>query len=246
MDEKLPPWLKRDKDSVLYNGDGEFFFYVPEKFFDIKLAFYRGEYINILGIMDYAMKDSKGKMGPLHSFKYPTRFLTAPYKVDKMKNVKLIKESEPSDYRILCYKKGDPLIVDVSVPNDLTNVEDCVKLLIISGNIPNTIPYDKIQDYILDNIRVNGANYGICLQMFGIIVSELCRDKDDISIPFRLSKDKDMHNYKPIGVKQIAKLTSAYSALTSENFNEAIVHASLNKQKVQMPLERILTGEDVQ
>ena len=54
-----------------------------------------------------------------------------------------------------------------------------------------------------------------------------------------------MKNYKPISVKYIPKLISAYTSLTSENIDESIVFASLNNNKVQIPLERVLTGENI-
>ena len=32
----IPSWLKKEKDSVLYNGDGYFAFFIPERYFDGK------------------------------------------------------------------------------------------------------------------------------------------------------------------------------------------------------------------
>ena len=93
MNEKLPPFLRKEKDSILFNGDGELYFYVSEKYFDLKIAKYEGEIISILGIFPYAIKDANGKMSELREFNYPTRLLTKPYKIDKLKGVKLIKES---------------------------------------------------------------------------------------------------------------------------------------------------------
>lgn len=240
----MPPFLKRKGDSILYNGEGEFIFYIPEIFFDQQIAYFEGECISTLGIMDYTIKVNN-KLSNLHSFNYPTRFTTQPYKVEKITGVKLIKESEPDDYRVLYYKKDDPIIIDIKVPQDIDNSEALIKLFIKNGHIPNTIPYNKIQDYFVSNYLYNGNKYSFTLQLFGIIISELCRSKKDIKIPFRLSKDNDMNNYKPISVKQIPKLISAYTALTSENIDESIVFASLNKNKVAIPLERVLTGENI-
>lgn len=245
MNGNLPPFLKKSGNSILYNGDGEFFFYIPEKYFERNIAYYVGDIISTLGVMDYAMSDAKGKLGPLHPFNYPTRFETQPNKVNKLKGVKLIKESTPMDYRVLVYHKDDPIIVNVYVPEDVSNVEDLMKLFVISGFIPNTIPYDQIQYYFLDNAKYNGINYGVTLQLFGIVLSEICRSKTDVNKPFRLSKDADMNDYNSISIKTVSKLISAYSAITSENFNEAVVFASLNDKDVTTPLERVVTGEDI-
>ena len=36
--DKIPLFVKRSGESILYNDDGEFRFYVPEKQFDLKVA----------------------------------------------------------------------------------------------------------------------------------------------------------------------------------------------------------------
>jgi hypothetical protein len=144
------------------------------------------------------------------------------------------------DYRLLKYKKDDIIVVSIKVPQDITNVEDFYQLFLITGNIPTTIPYDKLQDYFMEAIRLNGSKYGVSLQMFGFMISELCRSPKDLSVPFRLSKEKDMTNYKPVSIKAIPKIISSYSAITSENWDEAVVNAIINKNTRNIPLEKIL------
>ena len=244
MNETLPSFLKQSGDSILFKSDGELYFYIPEKYFDLKVAEYQGDCISLLGIFSYALKENN-KMSTLRQFNYPTRFVTKPYKVEKLKSVKLIKESKPEDYRVLCYKKDDVVIVDIHVPVDMDNAEDLINLFIIGGHISNTIPYDKIQNYFIDNISYNDNDYGISLQLFGIVIGELCRSTKDISKPFRLTGSTNMHDYKSISIIDIARLVSPYSAISSNNFNQALVYASVNKNKITSPLERVLTGEDV-
>ena len=90
------------------------------------------------------------------------------------------------------YKKNDPIIVSTKVPQEIENVEILMNLFVITGNIPNSIPYDTIQNYFIDNMRMNGNSYNISLSMFGIIISELCRDPNNINTSFRLSKLADI------------------------------------------------------
>lgn len=244
MATSLPAFLKREKDSILFWDDGELVFYIPEKYFDLSGAFVAGDYINILGIFDYSVEDKNGKRGPLKQFLYPTRFLTKPYKIDKVKEVKLLDTSEVQDYRFLRYKKGDLVIVDVKVPQTIDNVEDFVNLFIITGNIPNTIPYNTLQDYAIKNMGYNGDSYNISLQQFGIVFSELCRSKKDHDIPFRLSGSNNMNEYESISVKEVSKIVSPYSAIISENIDDSIVHSIMNTdKKVPSPLEKVLMGD---
>ena len=84
-----------------------------------------------------------------------------------------------------------------------------------------------------------------------LLYSKICRDPNDINVPFRLSKaiDESMINYKPISIKRAAKLISPFTAITSENIDEAIMSAVIMSDNEESgkskhkssPLERILT-----
>jgi hypothetical protein len=163
--------------------------------------------------------------------------------VDKVKQISLIKESEPSDYRLLRYRDGDEIASSTSVVQFIGNAEKFMNLWFILGYIINTIPYDKLHEYLIDNLALNGSSYGLNAQMFGIPFSELCRSKDDPAVPFRLSKSNDMHAYKSVSVKQVSKLISPYTALISEDFDESVLYAMMNENPKDTPLEKILVGE---
>lgn len=239
----LPNWLKKDGDSILFNGEGEFVFWVPEDYFNTKNAFLVGEYVNIIGILDYTVIDKNGKNNGLHPFKFPTVFLTRPSAIEKVKNVRLIKSAPIQDYRAFHYKNGDKIVVSVKVPQDIQNVEDIMKLFLISGHIPVTIPYDKIQEYFPEAIRLNGSNFEVDLNLFGVIISVICRSKKSLDIPFRLSKDNDMLDYQPMAVNRVPKLISPFESLISENWDRSVIGATLTKDKeVDSPMEKVLMG----
>lgn len=236
----LPSYIKKEGDSVIYNGSGTFVFYVPEAYFTRNIALIKGDVINIIGVLDYTELNSKGKNNGLHPFFFPSAFLTQPSSVEKLKDVKIIATAEPADYRLLKYQKGDKIIVETKVPEDIANVEDLFKLMLISGKIPYTIPYDKIQDYFVESFFVNGNNPSINIQVMGIIVSELCRDKKDKSKNFRLSKNNNMLDYTTDNIATVAKYVSSYSSITSQNWNDAVIYAIMNKNNVDSPMEKIL------
>lgn len=236
----LPAYFKRVNDSVVYDGQGTLKVYVPEKQFDLNIAKIHGDFIDILGIVPYAIEDKSGKMSKLHKINYPTVFSTKPTKVDKLTNVVLTKESKAQDYRVLSFANGAPIVVHTKVPQSTDYVKAMLNLFIITGNIPNTIPYDKIHEYLDRNIRANGANYGINAQLWGVIFSELCRSKKDPDIPFRLSKDTDMYNFEPMSVKEVSKILSPFAAIQSENFDDSVVHAIMTDRESTSPLEKIL------
>jgi hypothetical protein len=116
-------------------------------------------------------------------------------------------------------------------------------MFIITGDIPNTIPYDKIQNIIIENMDINGNNYKVTLQLWGIIISEICRAANNQEIPFRLSKSNDMHAYKSISIKDVSRMDSPYAAINTENFDISMVRATLSDKESTSPLEKILTGD---
>lgn len=236
----IPSWLKKDGESILYNGDGYFAFFVPENYFlgkNNSKAIIRGEIVDLFGILDYQLFDSNDKpVGPVRCFKFPTVFLTKPTSIDRVKNAKLVSWADPKDYRVFKYEKGAEIIVSGRVPQDLQNVEFFYSLF-LRGNLPLSIPYEELHTYLSENINLAGEDYGITNQLLGIVVSEMARDPNNLERAFRNSKAE---HYKAIDIKDIPKFISAYSSITSENWDEAVVNAIENKSTRDIPMEKIL------
>lgn len=236
----IPSWLKKDGESVLYNGDGYFAFFVPESYFDGKnsaKAIIMGEYVNLFGVLDYQLFTSTGKAnGPVRCFKFPTVFLTKPTSIEKVRNIKIEDWSKTQDYRVLKYEKGAQIVVSTKVPQDLQNVEFFYSLF-LRGNLPTTVPYEELYTYLTENIELAGESYGLTNQILGIVVSEMARDPNNLEKAFRNSNAK---HYTAIDIKDIPKFISPYSAITSENWDDAIVSAIENKNTRDIPMEKIL------
>lgn len=240
----IPKFLKQEGSSLVFNEEGEFLFFCPESYFTTKNAFLVDDMVNVIGILDYTIVKANGKNNGLHPFKFPTIFLTKPAAIEKLKQIRLIKTAPIQDYRVFHYRKGDEVIVDTKVPQDIQNVEDIMKLFLISGHIPCTIPYDKIQDYFPESIALNGSNFEVDLNLFGVMISELCRNSKKLEEPFRLAKEKDMLNYTPMSVKDIPKLVSPFESTISENWDKSLIGAVLTKDKTSnSPLEKVMMGQ---
>ena len=223
-------------------------YFIPECFFQTKSAIIVGEFVNLLGTFNYAIYDiEKDKpVSGLKLFYYPTIFLAQPYTIEKAKDLKLTKNSEKQDYRLLKFRDGDKLVVQKNTPQSIENVEEFFRLFVITGNAPDTIDYRELWHYYIDSMALSGNKFGISNQMFGIFESELCRDPSDPSKPFRLSKAKkngEWNNYKAAAVKEIPKYTSPYVSLTSENLDDSIVAATMMDNAKYSPLEKVLTGK---
>lgn len=233
MAYNVPSFLKRDGDALVYNGEGEFHFYIPNVFYESKYIFTVGEYMNVLGIMDYSINnkpDGSTYFKNLKKFYYPTAFLTKPNSTEKVK-----------DYLVLKYKKGDQVVTSVFTPQIMDNVEDLYRLFIITGKVPSTVEYGTIWKYFIDSMKLNGGKYGIAAQAFACLESEICRDPNDKTKPFRLSsKREDRFSFVPASIVDLPKNVSAYTAITSQNWDESVIAASMNKSEVHTPLEKVL------
>lgn len=237
----IPKFLKRDGESLLFNIPGELIYYVPEVYFEKDIAEIVGEFVRLLGVFDYAIFDENGKPTTgLKPFNFPTMFLCSPYVIEKAKAVQLTKYSEPQDYRLLKFKKDNKVVVSVKVPQSIANAEEFFRLF-KTGKLPTTIPYDELHKYFIENIKLNGENYGISIQEFGMIISEVCRDPKNKQKLFRHTDIKDMTNYTTINIKQIPQMVSAFTSITSENWDEAVVNAIINKNDKYSPLEVLFT-----
>lgn len=247
----LPAFLRQEGDSILYSGKGELLYYLPEKYFSdskTSVAMINGEYVSTMGVFDWALMDEHGKVGKSHIFKFPTIFLCKPNRIEKVKDLSL-NGTKPTNYRVLHFKDGDEAITNINVPKLVDNVEPLFKLMIfVENKMPPTIPYDKLHEYFPENMALNAKPYGLNMQMFGLMITELCRDKNDPSKAFRYSKafrDGNMTDYRQISIIDIPKFISPYVALTGRNWDESLMAAvemSEDNNNVVSPLERVVTG----
>ena len=235
----LPAFLKQVNDTVYFNDTGEMIYYIPEKYFDNKSAVIVGEYVDLFGVFSYDVFYSNGKHLGLHNFNFPSMIRCKPTKITKESNFQLTNTSISTAYRFLHFSKGAEAICSTRVPMSIENGERFINLLIRS-NLPETIKYDELHNYILENAKINGFDYSISAQLIGMIVSELCRDSKDLTKPFRLSDMKSQTDYTSMTITEIPKYTSAYVSITSENADESIASAMMNKQHKDSPLEKVM------
>lgn len=235
----LPLYMRQEENTLYYKGSGEIIYYVPEKFYDLSLAYSIGEYVEALGIFCYSRFDGNGKSSGVKPFKLPTMMKCKPSKIEKVTSFQLMNSKTSQGYRLLHFKDGDELLTEIAIPQSVVNVEKFVGLL-KGGNLPDYIPYNEIQDYMILNAKLNGFNYKVSNQLLGLMISELYRDANDLSKPFRYTDMKDQTAYKAVNITKVPKYTSVYTAITSENPDEAIAGALINTGTGESPLERVM------
>lgn len=240
-DYKVPGFLRKEGDTLLFNQEGELIFYIPETYFDRGDAIIEGEYVNLIGVFDYAIFDKNGKNSGLKRFFFPTVFLSKPYTIDKQKRVKLTASQPITNYRLLRFKKDDAVVVSTKVPMNTANIESFYKIFLY-GKLPNTIPIDKLQEYFTKNIELNGASYGVSLQMFGFVIGAMARDPNNLYKAFRNSKYTDPTAYRMISIMDLPKYISPSQSIGSQNWENAVVGAIMTPSDINSPLEKLLMG----
>lgn len=247
----MATFLKHDGDKVLFSGDGELVYFVPDNYFkddtttDAKKAgIVIGEYVQVMGMFTYAVFDKNGKKVMQKQFNCPTIIKCKPNRIEKEPSMLLDGTEEEKAYRLLYFKDGDELISDVNIPQDLNNIATFINLF-KQAKMPETIPYDEIQDYLIANAELNKFNYKVTWQVAGMLISALYRDKTDLKTPFRLAKTNDMLAYKQVNIKRAPKYVSAFTSITSEDTDEAIAAAITGNSKIKSPLEKVMMGAEV-
>lgn len=247
---QVPPFLKQEGQSLVYNEDNkELLYFIPEEFFQntkTSIAIIYGEYVSTFGLFNWCIQDKNGKRTDPKPFIFPTIILCKPKSIEKVKEYKLLPNSEALDYRVLHFEKGDEAISQVRVPQDVANCEMFFKIATITSRIPLNIKYDELWKLFIENINLQGNDYGLHSQLFGIISAELARDKKNIERPYRLSNTKSEYDYKVVSVKMLPNYSSPYASLVSEGFDESIMNAVMLSDKEESeipnsPLEKIIT-----
>lgn len=244
----IPKFLKLKDNSLLFNEEGQLLYYIPEDYFTNtknSVAQISGQYVTTIGIIDWALMSKNGTITEAKPFKLPTVFMCKPSEIEKVKSLKL-NGLRPKDYRILHFNYGDEVISDINVPQIIDNVETTFRTMVVNNNkIPSTVPYDKMHEYFTDSMALNGSSFGLNMQLFGILVREMCRDPKDYSRKFVDTDMKDMNAYQQVSIKMLPNYISPYVSITSENFDESLMAAVLLSDKKEediaySPLEKVL------
>ena len=85
----LPNGIIKKDESVYWAGKGEFLLFVPDFYFDMKLAVITGEFVSVLGVLNYAISTDSNTYGKIRQFYFPSMFTTKPGYIEKIKNFAL-------------------------------------------------------------------------------------------------------------------------------------------------------------
>jgi hypothetical protein len=248
MAVKSYPYFKEEKDQVIFTGN-YMEVYIPRFYFDNEISRFFGDKVETLGVFNFKVfsSDAKKDKADIHTFKFPSFLVTKPTSNDFQELENLVDGSDETSFAVLKYYKGDIFIDNVNVQQKSDNTILFIGLL-HSGKLPNTIPYDEVLGLELDNTSFNGVNLNVSSTVLELIISEIYRDKADLSRSFRFKAGKagkvSMHDYKAINIKQISTFNSTFTGVTFEDIDYNLVASvnktRYNKKESESPIEKTI------
>jgi len=248
---KIKTLVQEDNSIIFQSKTFCLDIYIPKKNFDRSLSEYNGAYIKTLGIFAFDIKQissaEKGKFGIFHTLKFPNiiQFTYSDhFKYEGTLNNGLISSRE---YEVFRLTDGDIFMDRVVIEQSATAVINFVNSL-HDGQIPETIPYPELINLYLNALDLNHVSLKNPAVVFELILSELCRDKNDLHRPFReaIARQANYNQfaYQSINLREIPSLSNTFAALSFEDFDNAAI-ASINNNNSNMkekesPIEKII------
>jgi hypothetical protein len=238
-----------DTKSIKVEGDKAVFrgykmeVYIPISYFESESAYIMSNTVVTLGIFIVKTYSSETSSGATGRFLLPFTINTIP---DKMENVTAELYGSTDNYKKLTYYNGDVFIDNVNAIAKLKNLVDFIGM-IHSGKVPKFIDYKDVAKIEMDLMELNSSSLGVNFIILHLIISEIYRQKNDITKPFRFSYKADKVNeldYMPINLVDIPRVSSTFTALSFQDMDFAII-SSVNKYRnnvadVESPVEKVI------
>ena len=220
-------------------------FYVPKQYLEKELAMDCGESFNAFGLMYLRTFSALDKPNELEILKIPN--IISFYPTEKENRRMTIGNNSEADYIVLKFYKGNNIIqsavrCDNAAPENFLN-------MILSGQVPTNIPYDKLLDLFLKVFEQNKIGLPAPSIMLELIISEVYRYSGDNSLKYgqHLAKNfdgKKQLDYSLANVRTICKNNSSFAGISFENIDEMITSAINNNKygrtETKSPLEDVI------
>jgi len=246
-------FLKKEEDKVVFVGN-RLDIYLPKSYFDDDmLAEVLGTEIKTIGcfVMKY-YKDPDSNKCETYQLSLPEdiTFSFSDFK-ENVKEVLMEKNFNEDDesinevdddeanediYHIYTLYQNDTFITNLNHAKSYKNTEKLVKLH-QKGKLPKTIKYSDFIKLYIENMDTNSTDLQVPSLILELTISELARYKKNPEIPFRqvigkINSKLSELDYKQVSIKELAMLTSTFTAMTSENINKALVY-SVSKSRTE-------------
>jgi hypothetical protein len=153
------------------------------------------------------------------------------------------------DYDVFVLTNGDAFIHDVNHKESIDDIIFFIQKLVEGAKLPPTLSYEELMSVYLKALEVTKINnkLGVNLVSIEFIMSELYRDRKNLSKPFRLSyngKSVGPYDYKMLRIVKVPEQNSVFTGITGEDTNQQLISAVLRtregKDERPSPIEEII------
>jgi hypothetical protein len=208
---------------------------IPESYFQDGIAEWVGDRIRTLFIFEFTVFPSRESAG-----KGTRKLLAMPIESMLSFQDKYTTGSGETAVHVFQMERGDVFLENLNVTKSVDAGKKFIQLL-HGGNLPASIPYERVMKLYNDCMEINGINLEVPNSVLESIVAELYRDASNLNVPYRRSNGKA---YKAVNLKRLPALSSNFAALSFEDMNQSVI-ASVARTKsgakeVASPIERTL------
>ena len=253
----LKDYLIEMKDkSVVFKGE-KMAIELPEEFIERGITTINQTTVNTLGIFECYIFDDIEEYDiskAIHKFtvKLPSNIFLKPSHINKTSRIVENTENETfskETFYELIFLKDDTFIVSTSIVQSYNTVDNFIYML-LNGQIPKTIRYDEIASLWADCAFLNGSgSLKSDFNTLAMIVSNIVRNPNNYSEPFRLSYDKyyakNIFNGKMLRYLDIPRYISNFTAITGSDPRHSVtvalerMHGEKEKD-TKTPVEEII------
>lgn len=217
MDEKLLKYFELTKEnSLLLKNPYYAQIRISEDSFNSRIASLYGDIVTSFGFFDIHIWDSYTET-PILSNSVKV-LLRIPILLSTKPN-RLTHDSKNEEY-ILEYMPGDCIVVSTKVPEKASVVVKFFEL-VMSGKLPDDIPYDEFSAYFEECSRLNKFNMKVNSLFVDVIIAVMCRDPNNPARQFREALNDNpklsLFSRKLVNMDLIPSITSQFSAISSGN-----------------------------
>ena len=247
--KKVVRHLAENKKSV-FRSEGDYIylnasyceFYIPMFYFDSSRKFAEdfNDTIKVLGIFNVGIFEN-GQLKELRTLNLPTIIDINVY--DSEIREVTMSNGEVAQCKVVKYLKDSKIMRSVIFQDD-GPVKKYLQFL-ISGKIPNIIPYSQQLRVWRKNQTLNGIHFVVSSVYLELVLSVVNRNPKKLNEKFsKVAEVNGEVDYKFASIRQICQYNPTFTALTFEDI-DSMITSSLNKSRNNIkeresPIEQII------
>lgn len=219
--------------------------YLPKNYLE-KDSVFANKLGNIIETMGLFWFEVEGKM---YELSLPLKIQFEYQEAETFKG-KLAPDLLSLEYDVFILRTGDAFVKELNHKQDTEDLVNMMLRIIGQGKLPATISYNESITILLNLLESCGlaTKMGMSGTGFEILLSEIYRNKHNVSEPFRMllnkSNSASPYDFKLVRLNRLSGLNSVFGAMTGEDLYQQMANSIVRtREKLpdrESPLERLI------